>query len=145
MDEIAADLGVDPVQFRLRYLESNKRGSDALVAAAKKAGWQERPSPGPTSTGQMASGRGVAIFDRANTICGAVVEVDVDKSSGNVIVKRVIMSHDCGLIINPDGLKNQIEGNIIQSVSRALMEEVKFDRTGIKTSRLEHLPDHQIS
>ena len=59
--------------------------------------------------------------------------MDVDKSSGNVIVKRVIMSHDCGLIINPDGLKNQIEGNIIQSVSRALLEEVKFDSTGIKT------------
>jgi len=50
-----------------------------------------------------------------------------------VTVKRVIMSHDCGLIINPDGLKNQIEGNIIQSVSRALLEEVKFDSTGIKS------------
>lgn len=133
MDEIASDLGVDPVQFRLRYLGSNKRGSDALVAAAKKAGWQERPSPGPTSTEPKATGRGVALFDRANTICSAVVEVDVDKSSGNVIVKRVIMSHDCGLIINPDGLKNQIEGNIIQSVSRALLEEVKFDSTGIKS------------
>ena len=133
MDEIASDLGVDPVQFRLRYLGSNKRGSDALVAAAKKAGWQERPSPGPTSTGPKATGRGVALFDRANTICSAVAEVEVDKSSGNVIVKRVIMSHDCGLIINPDGLKNQIEGNIIQSVSRALLEEVKFDSTGIKT------------
>ena len=59
--------------------------------------------------------------------------MEVDKSSGNVTVKRVIMSHDCGLIINPDGLKNQIEGNIIQSVSRALMEEVKFDCTGIKS------------
>jgi CO/xanthine dehydrogenase Mo-binding subunit len=104
-----------------------------LVAAAKKAGWQERPSPGPTSTGPKATGRGVALFDRANTICSAVAEVEVDKSSGKVTVKRVIMSHDCGLIINPDGLKNQIEGNIIQSVSRALLEEVKFDSTGIKS------------
>jgi CO/xanthine dehydrogenase Mo-binding subunit len=133
MDEIASDFGVDPVQFRLRYLGSNKRGSDALVAAAKKAGWQERPSPGPTSTGPKAMGRGVALFDRANTICSAIAEVEIDKFSGNVIVKRVIMSHDCGLIINPDGLKNQIEGNIIQSVSRALLEEVKFDSTGIKS------------
>ena len=57
----------------------------------------------------------------------------MDKSSGNVTVKRFTLSHDCGLIINPDGLKNQIEGNIIQSVSRALLEEVKFDATGIKT------------
>jgi CO/xanthine dehydrogenase Mo-binding subunit len=133
MDEIASDLGVDPVQFRLRYLGENKRGTEVLVAAAKKAGWQERPSPGPTSTGPKATGRGVALFDRANTICSAVAEVEVDKSSGKVTVKRVIMSHDCGLIINPDGLKNQIEGNIIQSVSRALLEEVKFDSTGIKS------------
>ena len=133
MDEIASDLGVDPVQFRLRYLGENKRGTDVLVAAAKKAGWQERSSPGPTSTGSKATGRGVALFDRANTICSAVAEVEVDKSSGKVTVKRVIMSHDCGLIINPDGLKNQIEGNIIQSVSRALLEEVKFDSTGIKS------------
>ena len=133
MDEIASDLGVDPVQFRLRYLGENKRGTDVLLAVAKKAGWQERSSPGPTSTGSKATGRGVALFDRANTICSAVAEVEVDKSSGKVTVKRVIMSHDCGLIINPDGLKNQIEGNIIQSVSRALLEEVKFDSTGIKS------------
>src|SRR5215510_5357642 len=132
MDEIASDLGVDPVQFRLRYLGENKRGTDVLVAAAKKAGWQERPSPGPTSTGPKATGRGVALFDRANTICSAVAEVEVDKSSGKVTVKRVIMSHDCGLIINPDGLKNQIEGNIIQIVFRALLEEEKFDISLLK-------------
>ena len=59
--------------------------------------------------------------------------MEVDKTTGNVAVKRFTLSHDCGLIINPDGLKNQIEGNIIQGVSRALMEEVKFDSSGIKT------------
>jgi CO/xanthine dehydrogenase Mo-binding subunit len=62
-----------------------------------------------------------------------VAEVEVDKSTGNVKVKRFILAHDCGLIINPDGLKNQIEGNIVQGVSRALLEEVKFDSTGITT------------
>jgi CO/xanthine dehydrogenase Mo-binding subunit len=133
MDEIAADLRVDPVQFRLRYLDNNKRGAEALIAAARRAGWQERPSPAAISTGGKAAGRGVAISNRANTICGAVAEVEVDKSSGDVRVKRFTLSHDCGLIINPDGLKNQIEGNIIQGVSRALMEEVKFDSSGIKT------------
>jgi nicotinate dehydrogenase subunit B len=80
-----------------------------------------------------ATGRGVASSNRAGAICGAVAEVEVDKSTGDVTVKRFILSHDCGLIINPDGLKNQIEGNIIQGVSRALMEEVKFDASGIKT------------
>jgi nicotinate dehydrogenase subunit B len=133
IDEIAADLRVDPVQFRLRYLSNNQRAIDALIAATKQARWQERPSPAPASTGSKARGRGVAISNRANTICGAVAEVEVDKATGNVTVKRFTISHDCGLIINPDGLKNQIEGNIIQGVSRALMEEVKFDSSGIKT------------
>jgi len=133
IDEIAADQRVDPVQFRLRYLGENKRGAEALTAVVKQARWQERPSPAATSTGAKATGRGVAISNRAETICGAVAEVEVDKSTGNVAVKRFVLSHDCGLIINPDGLKNQIEGNIIQGVSRALMEEVKFDSTGIKT------------
>ena len=131
MDEIAADLRVDPVQFRLRYLGANKRGAEALIAATKQAGWQERPSPAPV--GSKAIGRGVAISDRAGSICGAVAEVEVDKATGHVAVKRFTLSHDCGLIINPDGLKNQIEGNIIQGVSRALMEEVKFDASGITT------------
>ncbi|MGN6734708.1 MAG: molybdopterin cofactor-binding domain-containing protein, partial [Candidatus Binatia bacterium] len=133
MDEIAADQKVDPVQFRMRYLGENKRGTDALTAVVKQARWQERPSPAAASTGTKASGRGVAISNRADTICGAVAEVEVDKSIGEVSVQRFVLSHDCGLVINPDGLKNQIEGNIIQGVSRALMEEVKFDSSGIKS------------
>ena len=136
IDEIAADLRVDPVQFRMRYLGENKRGADALAAVAKQAKWQERPSPAAASSapsGSRTTGRGVAISNRAGTICGAVAEVEVDKSTGDVTVKRFVLSHDCGLIINPDGLKNQIEGNIVQGVSRALMEEVKFDSSGITT------------
>jgi len=80
-----------------------------------------------------AVGRGVSISNRAGAICGAVAEVEVERSTGKVMVQRFVLSHDCGLIINPDGLKNQIEGNIVQGVSRALMEEVKFDWTGITT------------
>jgi CO/xanthine dehydrogenase Mo-binding subunit len=133
IDEIAADQKIDPVQFRMRYLGENKRGADALMAVVKQARWQERPSPAAPSSGAKAAGRGVAISNRAGSICGAVADVEVDKSTGNVAVKRFVLSHDCGLIINPDGLKNQIEGNIIQGVSRALMEEVKFDSTGITT------------
>jgi CO/xanthine dehydrogenase Mo-binding subunit len=62
-----------------------------------------------------------------------VAEVEVDKASGDVTVKRVTVSHDCGLIINPDGLKNQVEGNTIQGVSRALLEEVLYDQSGLQT------------
>jgi nicotinate dehydrogenase subunit B len=133
IDEIAADQRVDPIQFRLRYLGNNKRGVDALTAVAKQASWQERPSPIAPSSSSKATGRGVAISNRADTICGAVAEVEVDKTTGKIAVKRFLLSHDCGLVINPDGLKNQIEGNIVQGVSRSLMEEVKFDSTGIKT------------
>jgi CO/xanthine dehydrogenase Mo-binding subunit len=135
MNEIASDLGADPVEFRLRYLSGNKRATEALLAAAKKAEWKERAagtSGAAASTGSKASGRGIAMGNRANTITVAVADVEVDKSSGKVIVKRVILVHDCGLIVNPDGLKNQIEGNVIQGVSRTLMEEVQFDASGIK-------------
>ena len=133
MDEIASDLRVDPVQFRMRYLGENKRGADILMAVVKQAKWQERPSPIAATSGSKVTGRGVAISNRAGTVCGAVAEVEVDKSTGNVMVRRFILSHDCGLVINPDGLKNQIEGNIVQGVSRALMEEVTFDASGIKS------------
>jgi nicotinate dehydrogenase subunit B len=133
LDEIAADTGADPVQLRLRYLKNNKRATEALLAATQKAQWKERPSPAATANGTKAYGRGVAVADRANTITAAVAEVEVDKASGAVLVKRITLAHDCGLIVNPDGLRNQIEGNIIQGVSRTLIEEVRFDASGIKT------------
>jgi CO/xanthine dehydrogenase Mo-binding subunit len=58
--------------------------------------------------------------------------VEVDKTTGQVAVQRITLAHDCGLIVNPDGLKNQIEGNILQGVSRALLEEVLFDENGVQ-------------
>ena len=152
IDEIAADLHVDPVQFRLRYLTSDKRISEILVATTKKAGWADRPSPAPASSGTKVAGRGVAVANRANTMTAAVAEVEVDKSTGEVAVKKITLGHDCGLIVNPDGLRNQIEGNVVQGVSRALMEEVLFDSTGQKNldwnsypvARFEHVPDVEI-
>jgi len=132
MDEIASNLGVDAVQFRLQYLSGNKRATEALLAATKRAEWKERASPAAAASGSKAAGRGVAMSNRGNTITAAVAEVDVDKTNGKVAVKRITMAHDCGLIVNPDGLKNQIEGNIIQGVSRTLMEEVQFDASGVK-------------
>lgn len=64
---------------------------------------------------------------------GAVAEVEVDRARGKVRVKRVTLSHDCGLVVNPDGLKNQIEGNVIQGVSRTLLEEVQFTASGVQS------------
>src|SRR6202166_1696222 len=130
VDEIASSQGVDPVQFRLKYLTSDKRISEVLRATVKRAGWTDRPSPAPVSSGTKAMGRGIAVANRANTMTAAVAEVEVDKTTGEVIVKKITLGHDCGLIVNPNGLKNQIEGNILQGVSRALLEEVQFDSTG---------------
>lgn len=152
IDEIASDLKVDPVQFRLRYLTSDKRISEILVATAKKAGWTDRPSPALASNGNKAVGRGIAVANRANTMIAAVAEIEVDKTSGEITVKKITLGHDCGLIVNPDGLKNQIEGNILQGVSRALLEEVQFDSTGQKNLdwnsypviRFEQVPDVEI-
>ena len=131
LDEIAADFKQDPIDFRLRYLTKDKRGTDCLKAAVLKANWQKRPAPSAASAGKIASGRGVALTRRAGTYVAAVAEVEINRSSGQISVKRVICSHDCGLIINPDGLKNQIEGNIVQGISRALYEEVAFDEHGV--------------
>ena len=132
IDELAAAQSADPVQFRLRYASNNKRATDALTAVARLANWQARPAPAQASSGNIAAGRGVAVSARSNSVVAVTAEVEVDKTSGEVTVKRVCVAHDCGLIINPDGLKNQIEGNVIQGTSRAIMEEVKFDSSGIK-------------
>jgi len=132
IDEIAADLKVDPVQLRLRYLKNNKRVTEVLVAATQAAGWKDHVSHSAAGSGSKASGRGISISGRDGTVTAAVAEVEVDKSSGEILVKRVTLAHDCGLIVNPDGLRNQIEGNVIQGVSRTLLEEVKFDANGVK-------------
>ncbi|HEY3168011.1 MAG TPA: molybdopterin cofactor-binding domain-containing protein, partial [Candidatus Binatia bacterium] len=127
MDELATAAGVDPVEFRLRHI-NDARARAVLEAVAKRADWPNRPSP---PGGSVKSGRGVAFvqYDRTEAYVAAVADVDVNPADGEVRVKRVTVAHDCGLIINPDGLRNQIEGNVIQAMSRTLKEEVKFDRS----------------
>ena len=126
MDEVAAALGVDPVELRLRHVK-DARDVAVLKAAAEKSGWQSRPSPRKDQTGNTVSGRGIAYSQRNGTTCAIVAEVDVDRRSGKIWARKFTVAHDCGQIINPDGLKHTIEGNIIQGISRTLWEEVKFD------------------
>ena len=129
MDELAAAAGTDPVEFRLRHL-SDPRAKAVLEAAAKQAGWTNRPSPQKAGQGPGTNrGRGVAFvqYDRTEAYVAVIADVDVNRADGQVRVKRVVIAHDCGLVINPDGLRNQIEGNVIQAISRTLKEEVKFD------------------
>jgi CO/xanthine dehydrogenase Mo-binding subunit len=152
MDEIAAELRMDPVQFRLAHLKNDKRISEALRTVAEKSGWTERPSPAPVIGERILKGRGVAVNQRNGSIPALVAEVEVDTSTGKIRVTRVTIAYDCGLIINPDGVRNQIEGNIMQGVSRTLFEEVKFDATGVKSLdwvsypvlRFQDVPEVQI-
>ena len=133
MDEIAAHVKTDPVEYRLRFL-GHQRLSDVVKAAAKAANWQARPSPAPRRADSSASigimsGRGMACvaYEGDNGYVAMVAEVDVDAATGRVRVKRFVVAQDCGPISNPDGMKNQIEGGALQGLSRALGEEVTWD------------------
>ena len=130
MDEVAAALKLDPVAFRLQYV-TDPRDIAVIKAAAEKAGWQSRPSPRKDQSGTTVSGRGIAYVQRHPTRVAMVAEVEVDRSTGKVWVRKFTVAHDCGQIINPDGLRQTIEGNVVQSISRTLWEEVRFNNKNV--------------
>lgn len=132
IDELAALAKADPVAFRLKYLDpAEARGIEVLTRAAALAQWDSRPSPKADRSGGVLRGRGVAYckYELVRTYVAAVAEVEVTAATGAIRVTKFFIAHDCGQIINPDGLKNQIDGSIIQTVSRTLKEEVTFDRS----------------
>jgi CO/xanthine dehydrogenase Mo-binding subunit len=134
MDELAAAAGEDPIAFRRKVLDpADKRGLEVLDRVAQLAKWESRASPKPGESGDVATGRGVSYckYELVRTYIAVVAEVEVTKSTGAIRVTRFHVVHDCGQIINPDGLRNQIEGNVIQTVSRTLIEEVKFSRSAV--------------
>jgi CO/xanthine dehydrogenase Mo-binding subunit len=129
MDELCAHGKADPVGFRLQHLQ-NPRVIGVLKAAATAASWQARSSPrADISRAQTVSGRGIACvaYEGDNGYAALVAEVDVDLQTGTVRPKRFIIALDCGPVSNPDGLRNQTEGGILQGMSRALVEEVTWD------------------
>ncbi|MGB6348535.1 MAG: molybdopterin cofactor-binding domain-containing protein, partial [Pseudolabrys sp.] len=130
IDEIAAAIGADPVEFRLRYLK-NPRHIAAVKAVAEKSGWVTRVSPRKDQKGNTVSGRGISYAARNGTVVAVVAEVEVDRSSGKIWARKFTVAHDCGQIINPMGLEKCIEGNVIQGASRTLWEEVRFGRESV--------------
>jgi CO/xanthine dehydrogenase Mo-binding subunit len=133
MDELAAAAGVDPIEFRVRH-QKDARGLTVLKAAAVRAGWIPRPSPRPgAGASSFGFGRGVSYvkYENARTYVAAVAEVEADRRSGQIRVNRVVVAQDCGQIINPDGVRAQIEGCVIQTTSRTLKEELKWDRSRV--------------
>ena len=130
MDELAHELGVDPVEFRLRYLKA-PRDIAAITAAAHQAGWEKRTKPRMKRRGAMLAGQGIGYSVREGTIVVTVADIEIDPRSGRIWPRKFTVAHDCGLIINPALLRKTIEGNIIQATSRTLFEEVKFDNRSV--------------
>jgi nicotinate dehydrogenase subunit B len=128
LDELALAAGADPVAFRLAHLK-DPRGRAVIEAVAKKAKW----APGEKGGGGKGRGVGFAKYKNLATYVAVIADIEVDALSGKVSVPRAWAVADSGLVINPDGLANQIEGGIIQSTSWTLREEVKFASTGIKS------------
>ena len=142
IDELATEAGFDPIEYRLRYLKDH-RAIDLIKAVAERADWTPRPvRQEPVADGDLVRGRGFAYalyvhnkFPGFGAAWSAwITDVAVNKVTGDVSVTRVVAGQDSGLMINPDGVRHQIQGNVIQSISRALMEEVSFDRNSV-TSR----------
>jgi len=133
MDEIAAHVKADPVEYRLRHLRS-ERLTGVLKAAARASRWKTGPSPRPgNSRTGTATGRGVACvaYEGDNGYTGIVVEVAVNQDDGKVAVRHMWVAIDAGPISNPDGLRNQAEGGALQGMSRALGEEVTWDNQAV--------------
>ena len=136
IDELAAAAKADPVDFRLKLLTASTtddsgfkraRSIACVRAAAEKYGWTPRPSPSARGTGEVLTGRGIAYTFRSQTVVAQIAEVEVNRRTGRVWVKRLVCAHDCGLVINPEGLKRTVEGGMMYALSRALHEEVTFD------------------
>lgn len=128
IDEIAVAIGADPVEFRLRHVQ-DPRDIEVIKAAAEKAQWRSGPAgTRRTANGDTLAGRGFAYSTRNGTVVAVVADVEVNRRTGAVWARRFVVAHDCGIIVNPEGLRLCIEGNVVQAVSRALWEEVQFDR-----------------
>jgi CO/xanthine dehydrogenase Mo-binding subunit len=136
IDELAAAAKTDPLEFRMKLLTASNvedrgfkraRSIAALKAAAQAYGWDSRPSPKLKSSGDILTGRGVAYAFRGETIAAEIAEVEVNRQTGHVWVKRLVCGHECGLVVNPEALRRTVECAMLHSVSRALHEEVQFN------------------
>ena len=144
IDELAHEAGVDPVEFRLRHI-NDERAAELVKATAARADWETHVGPSARNSGQaeIVRGRG---FAQARYVHGKwpgvgaawaawVADVTVNRSTGEVAVTRVVVGHDTGMMINPAGVQHQIHGNVVQSTSRVLKEEVTFSETTAVASR----------
>jgi CO/xanthine dehydrogenase Mo-binding subunit len=134
MDEVAHAAGVDAAEFRMRHLQ-DPRAKDVVQAVLKASQWSPRVSASIQAKERFVRGRGISYvrYNNAITYVATVAEVEVDRQSGAVRVLRLVIAHDCGQMINPDGVLNQIQGGAIQTVSRTLMDDVRWSGSQIES------------
>lgn len=141
IDELANAAGVDPLEYRLRYI-NDERATDLMRSTAERAGWTPHTEPMQTPAEDgVLRGRGFAYaryihskFPGFGAAWAAwVADVAIDKASGEVAVTRIVVGHDAGMMVNPDGVRHQIHGNVIQSTSRVLKERVTFEESTISS------------
>jgi nicotinate dehydrogenase subunit B len=133
IDEIAVATKTDPIEFRLKYLKRD-REHELFRAAAKQYGWDTRPSPRKDQPqGNIAVGRGFAYRQLAGTYIALIAEVRVHRDSGVVEIPRIVVAHDCGLIVNPETIKHVIDRQLVWQTSRTMHEEVHFDENMVSS------------
>ena len=139
MDELAIATNTDAVQFRLKYL-SNPRDREVVKTVAEKAGWQPHVGARKQQRGDVYIGQGLSYAVRGATRVAVIAEVEVHKQTHRIWVKRYVVAHDCGQVIAPDLLKQTLEAQIVQTTSRAMFEEVKFDNKSVTSVDWQSYP-----
>jgi CO/xanthine dehydrogenase Mo-binding subunit len=139
IDDLAHAAGMDPIAFRLQNLNSTLNASSTQTGArtvtvlntlAQLAKWQPRPAASQLSTGNLATGRGVAITGQQ----GLIAEVEVNKKTGKIRVTQIYVAQDPGLVVNPASMENQLIGNMVMGTSRAVVEAVKFSKVRVTST-----------
>jgi len=131
IDELAYLLKMNPYEFRRRNI-TDPRWLGVLDAAAKAANWTPRPAASPKSPdAKIVTGRGIGLGTHLVSYGGAVAEIEVNKETGRVIAKHMYGAIDAGLTVNPAFVENQISGQLVQTASRMLKEEVTFNTTNV--------------
>ena len=142
MDELAAAAGRDPFEYRLHHLK-DERGVAILKRAAEMMNWQSRPSPRPgNASDRISRGRSIVYvhYKHVDNRMGIGVDVEVNRDTGKVRVTRIVCAYEAGLMINPDIVRSQVEGNILQGVSRTLLEETTFDQNRVTSIDWQSYP-----
>jgi CO/xanthine dehydrogenase Mo-binding subunit len=141
MDELAASVRQDPIAFRLRHL-SEKRLTAVIKEVRTLARWQRRRAHAHPGSGRLRRGRGIAAmrYEGTGGYAAVVVHVDVDTKTGRVHVPHVWAAQDCGLAVNPDGMRAQAEGCVIQGISRATKEALEWTPRGITSQDWRSYP-----